>query len=314
MYRTCERYLNGAIDRATFVVQAGRDWRAMIAILAIEQLTRTVRPPSTIISAGSTSARVEDAVDIARQLAIAQDAEAVAQRQLTTAQASDPQCSPVTDDNRAACAQKDVRVAAAQANFDRAKNNREVWERVMASPPPAAMSSASTGRGPDDPGGGTTQPIGPSDRVALVIGEIVERAFDTDETQLFCLQVLTPESGLRVDESLKSRCTDYLLAVVEAQGARLLQRSDLRFRGFGEAMEVRTVRTQFLDYLRQLPPAQYAAEAEAIRAIVPGFCTRAANLQQCIQLIEGGGLDNVEADLIRRALEARTNAQQGGQW
>lgn len=38
MYRTCERYLSGAIDRATFLVQAGRDWRAMIAILAIEEL------------------------------------------------------------------------------------------------------------------------------------------------------------------------------------------------------------------------------------------------------------------------------------
>ncbi len=30
MYRTCERFVSGAIDQPTFIVQAGRDWRAMI--------------------------------------------------------------------------------------------------------------------------------------------------------------------------------------------------------------------------------------------------------------------------------------------
>lgn len=47
MYRTCERYLSGAINHESFVVQAGRDWRAMLAILAIEQLTLTAPPAST---------------------------------------------------------------------------------------------------------------------------------------------------------------------------------------------------------------------------------------------------------------------------
>jgi hypothetical protein len=61
LYRTCERYLSGAINKATLVVQAARDQRTMVAVLAIEQLTRAVRPPATIISAGSTRAMLPNA-------------------------------------------------------------------------------------------------------------------------------------------------------------------------------------------------------------------------------------------------------------
>jgi hypothetical protein len=40
LYRTCERYLSGAIDRASLAIQAERDFRALTAILAIEALDR----------------------------------------------------------------------------------------------------------------------------------------------------------------------------------------------------------------------------------------------------------------------------------
>ena len=58
LYRTCERYLSGAISKPTLIVQAARDQRAMVTVLAIEQLTRAIRPAATIISAGPTSATV----------------------------------------------------------------------------------------------------------------------------------------------------------------------------------------------------------------------------------------------------------------
>ena len=55
-YRTCERYASGAITRTQFVVQAARDQRSMVAVLAIEQLTGALRPKATIISGPGTSA------------------------------------------------------------------------------------------------------------------------------------------------------------------------------------------------------------------------------------------------------------------
>jgi hypothetical protein len=66
MYRTCERYLSGAIDKTTFIVQAARDQRSMVAVLAVEQLTGAVKGNATIISGPATSANVIDGQQAAK--------------------------------------------------------------------------------------------------------------------------------------------------------------------------------------------------------------------------------------------------------
>lgn len=50
MYRTCERYLSGAIGRTEFIVQAARDQQTMAAILAIEQITGVQKAQATAIT------------------------------------------------------------------------------------------------------------------------------------------------------------------------------------------------------------------------------------------------------------------------
>lgn len=66
MYRTCERYLSGAIDKTTFIVQAARDQRSMVAVLAVEQLTGAIKGKSTIISGPGTSASIVDGEQAAK--------------------------------------------------------------------------------------------------------------------------------------------------------------------------------------------------------------------------------------------------------
>lgn len=56
MYRTCERWLSGALTKNQFIVLAARDHRSMVAVLAIEQLTGVVKAPATIISGPAVSA------------------------------------------------------------------------------------------------------------------------------------------------------------------------------------------------------------------------------------------------------------------
>ena len=55
MYRTCERYMNNAISKDEFIVQAARDQRAMIAVLAIEQLTGVQKAAATILTATASA-------------------------------------------------------------------------------------------------------------------------------------------------------------------------------------------------------------------------------------------------------------------
>ncbi len=68
MYRTCERYLSGAIDKRTFIVQAARDQRSMVAVLAVEQLTGAIRAKPTIITGPGTSASLIDGKQAAELL------------------------------------------------------------------------------------------------------------------------------------------------------------------------------------------------------------------------------------------------------
>lgn len=55
MFRTCECFLNGAIDKDELVVQATRDQRVMVSILAIEQLTGVYTPVATALLTQSTA-------------------------------------------------------------------------------------------------------------------------------------------------------------------------------------------------------------------------------------------------------------------
>lgn len=65
MYRNCERYLSGAISNDEFIVQAARDQRNMVSVLAIEQLTGVAKAKATALTTlakASTSGITEAAV------------------------------------------------------------------------------------------------------------------------------------------------------------------------------------------------------------------------------------------------------------
>jgi len=55
MYRLCERYMNGAITADEFTIQAGRDQRIIVSVLAIEQLTGAIKPATVILGASAQS-------------------------------------------------------------------------------------------------------------------------------------------------------------------------------------------------------------------------------------------------------------------
>lgn len=50
MYRNCERYLSGAINREEFIVQAARDQQLIVQVLAVEQITGVSRAQSTALT------------------------------------------------------------------------------------------------------------------------------------------------------------------------------------------------------------------------------------------------------------------------
>jgi len=61
MFRTCERFMNGAIDKDEMTVQTARDQRMMVATLAIEQLTGVVKRQPTILATNASTTLSADA-------------------------------------------------------------------------------------------------------------------------------------------------------------------------------------------------------------------------------------------------------------
>ncbi|MBC3345224.1 hypothetical protein HU811_01075 [Pseudomonas sp. SWRI196] len=73
MYRTCERYLSGSIDQDEMIIQAARDQRMMVSVLAIEQLTGVAQAQNTVIvNAGAASATTDSSTVKALETAKAQ--------------------------------------------------------------------------------------------------------------------------------------------------------------------------------------------------------------------------------------------------
>lgn len=231
MYRTCERYLSGAISREAFVVQSGRDWRAMIAILAIEQLTRTVRPAATIIIPPSTSAVITEPTELAAELRRAAAATESARIARDAADAAyDAAGCPVPppapadtpdvvarrqncqalDGNRTAAAQELRRAEAAQTALGNA---------LAANPGQAPTTNAGTGSGTGVAGGQDgARSASDLQAVAGSVQAIVRMAFDTNEIELFCVQMLSGDfRGSAGDRSeLERACIRYALNRVNA--------------------------------------------------------------------------------------------------
>ena len=68
MYRTCERYMSGAIDAEELSIQAARDLRTMVSVLAIEQLTGSISPPASAITVNGSSTAAGGAATLAENI------------------------------------------------------------------------------------------------------------------------------------------------------------------------------------------------------------------------------------------------------
>lgn len=234
MYRTCERYLSGAITKETLIVQAARDQRAMVAVLAIEQLTRTARPASTVVSAGSTSATVPNSAYYNLITNLRDDeqraqAEVVSDQNAYAAAGGPANCAnprPADDTGTPTQAQWDACNTAknelAQSQARLATATTRVNDAVAAggggggddsngAPP---VNQASTGTGPNNAGGGGA-PL--SDTTIANVADAVRdiaNAPGIDESLMFCIGYLSRDpagsaAAVRVPE-VTAMCLDII--------------------------------------------------------------------------------------------------------
>jgi hypothetical protein len=266
MFRTCERYLSGAISDVELPIVAIRDQRVMVSILAIEQLTGTVTPKPVIISMAGEASAGFDATKSMEILAKAQDGLKAANSALDTAKtarekadkdAGSGGCTqlekaekPDTDKLKA-CTESKAALSKAE---DAQKVAKTFYDNQIAlANKGQGVSSASVSPGAaTDVGKWSDAQKEAVKEVAGTVDKIVEATFNQDETQFFCFkQIGDPEGVAKSREALKAfgddkhvngilasvqaQCLDYLMSKVNAEAAENLGMSIQQYRQYQES-------------------------------------------------------------------------------
>lgn len=245
MFRTCERYLSGAISAEEFHIIAARDQRIMVSILAIEQLTGAITPRSVAINASGTADTGLNPTQMVKlisegqaALQTAEENVAADRKKLIEADIPAGNCETLrkkkaegkeswtADDTTklATCdkAQADLNMSVAKRDIAQARYD----DLVAASKRGMGISTASAS-GKVDFAADTARTAAVT-AVALSVENIVEQTFNQDETQLMCIRVLSGESKLGlVNPEITSRCLLYLMQKVDLEREHLAEKYGL---------------------------------------------------------------------------------------
>lgn len=238
MFRTCERYLSGGISDVELSLQAVRDQRLIVSILAIEQLTGVVTPKPVVIGASASGSAGSSGADAAVRLddqnktlqekvsaekkkqtafdelnAAAKDCEAIAK---AVADNKADSLSDALKTKRPKCEAASTELAAAKKDKTEAAAHYEKLATVAsAGGIPVSVNGMLmvpvAGGGLD---GGQSAAIV---QVASTVERIVKSTFEQDEFLFLCLKVLKDSASLG---QLSTNCLEYIRSQVEVQRQR----------------------------------------------------------------------------------------------
>lgn len=227
-YRTCERYASGAITKTQFVIQAARDQRSMVSVLAIEQLTGAVRPPSTIISGPGTTTSVlsgAEAASLIKDYIKRRDAELAkrdaAKQALEVAQGSGGVCPAGDNQDIAKCAALQATLAGAEEELKKAQGGLD--DVVKLAKDISSSALASTTGGTNSTGGITQADISAANLAAVSQAIVaISNAATINEPLMFCIAFLSDpaETTLgRIDADSQKLVINSCLEMIKQQQA-----------------------------------------------------------------------------------------------
>ena len=228
MYRLCERYINGALSAEEFAIQAGRDQRIMVSVLAIEQLTGAIQPRTVVIGAGGQASAGENIAVVQAQLDATRDDLKAAETELSenqtkleTAKENKKAVEAKTPDTSYTQAQKDADLAAADAAIATAEKSVEASTTKVSDRKKnvAALNNQLATLREISSTGTTTGMVIPEtvlqgrdvSNVATAVTDIVRMTFETDEITLTCLKHIAKQN------SIGDFCEAYLAREQEEQ-------------------------------------------------------------------------------------------------
>lgn len=218
MYRTCERFLGGAISRDEFIVQSARDQQMIVQVLAIEQIAGVVKAQSTALTTVARAAGgigesglaiLDDAKKESDKAALARGKAAdEAEAQAPVGPCANPPQEAATDEARV----KNAKCAAAgkaKAAADEAREYYDTVAKAFAKQDP--LSSEAMGKLSS-----AVQAAGSvNDDIAKRIVDIVRQRDIFDEIVMTCIV------KLRTDKSPPTYCDGLITQMAATRKAEL---------------------------------------------------------------------------------------------
>jgi hypothetical protein len=245
MFRTCERHINGGIGSLELPLQAIRDQRLMVSILAIEQLTGAIAPRPVVIGASAEAAagasgaeaavRIDDAYRDLQTKTAAQRKRETEFSELNTdgkdceqiadavAKGSEDSLSDALKGKRAKC--ESAASELAKARTERAESATHYGKLVDAAAGGIPVSAKTALMQPSAPGGFDQAGNEAVTNVALAIREIVAHNFEQDEFKFLCLKLLSPGTDQSKLSDISNACISYLVSGLELERDKNLQLS-----------------------------------------------------------------------------------------
>ncbi len=248
MFRTCERYLNGAIDADELVVQAARDQRVMVSILAIEQLTGVYwQPIAALLSASqaSTGGPTDETVKLVA------DAKAKKDKAASDAAAADTKAKELRKEaekmapSSKTCAENDAAEdgdAAKKAKCKEAKDKEDEAEKLKKTAETEESHYKTVKDLADQLGGTATSAQGraqfhPASYPALqaknmpaiagAVERIVSETFAFDEVEMTCVVALR-NGATAANVALYEKCIELLDRAAAASSEKIQRNIELR--------------------------------------------------------------------------------------
>lgn len=244
MYRNCERYISNAIDKTEFIVQSARDLRAMVAILAIEQLTGVQKAQATAIttlaqaSAGGSSEESLLLLERARKerdTAIQQAAEARA-----AADALEPG-NPCESVKSVASDSEKAKLCVAADNLERKSMEVTDYYNVVLSSirQQGQLSATSEGK----VSSAVLQGAAANENIAQTVATIVKGINDFDEIGMTCVvllrQINTNNISELADGTLNDKFWESCVGLIQSEANRQIAINE----DIAERVQARQTRT-----------------------------------------------------------------------
>ncbi len=247
MFRTCERYLNGGIGELELPIQAARDQRLMVSILAIESLTGAVTPKPVVIGANANASggasgaeaavRLDDAYKGLQAKTAAQQSRQNEYSEITTdkkhceqiaeavAKKEEDKLAQDLKDKRAKCETATSTLAAAKKETASSASHYATLKDTAASGGiPVATTTALMV--PKADGGIDRAHSDAVKKVAAVVQKIVLENMRQDEFQFFCIKILDLEAREKLpdnvgkDAETVKKCLEHMRSQIDVDIAR----------------------------------------------------------------------------------------------